>query len=65
MELLLIIFGFFAVCALIGYLSNNDDIIGFFANLLWFLWRNIWVIILIIIVWQFVSRMWTGTFFNR
>ena len=50
MKFILIIIGIYIACGLCGALSNRPGIIGFIANLLWYLWRKFWALVLIIIV---------------
>ncbi len=49
MDTNLIVIAVAVLLALSGYLSDREDIIGFIANLFWYLWRKLWIFFLIIL----------------
>ncbi len=50
LTIVLIIAAFFAVCWLLGALSNGKGIFGFLANLVIWIVRKAWVILVLLVI---------------
>ena len=47
-----VLIGFFVFCAFCGMFADNPGIIGSIANLLWYIWRKLWgLVVIIAIIW--------------